>query len=86
MCKGTGDWLPIYATPSKSSAVIGKTLSAIAVGGRNVSGFSRVLANGGQIGYVPSETIHEYRSDVNPGSTCLVAGVRASGAPVFSYH
>ncbi len=86
VCKGTGDWLPIYATPSKSSAVIGKTLSAIAVGGRNVSGFSRVLANGGQIGYVPSETIHEYRSDVNPGSTCLVAGVRASGAPVFSYH
>ena len=86
VCKGTEDWLPIYATPSKSSAVIGKTLSAIAVGGRNVNGFSRVLANGGQIGYVPSETIHEYRSDVNPGSTCSVAGVRANGAPVFSYH
>ena len=86
VCKGTGDWLPIYAAPSKGSAVVGKTLSAIAVGGRNVNGFSRILTNGGTIGYVPSETIHEYRSDVNPGSTCSVEGVRANGAPVFAYH
>lgn len=86
VCKGTEDWLPIYAAPSKGSAVIGKTLSAIAVGGRNVNGFSRVLANGGQIGYVPSDTIHEYRSELRPGSTCLVEGVRANGAPVFGYR
>jgi hypothetical protein len=86
VCKGTAAWQPIYASPSRSAPEVGKTLPAIAVGGRNVNGFSRVLANGGQIGYVPSETIHEYRSDVKPGSTCSVAGVRANGAPVFSYH
>ena len=86
VCKGTADWQPIYAAPSKGSAVVGKTLDAIAVGGRNVNGFSRVLTSGGQIGYVPSNTIHEYRSDVNPGSTCSVKGVRANGAPVFAYQ
>ena len=86
VCKGTAAWQPIYASPSRGAPEIGKTLPAIAVGGRNVNGFSRVLANGGQIGYVPSEAIHEYRSDVKPGSTCSVEGVRANGAPVFLYH
>jgi len=86
VCKGTEDWLPIYSAPSKTSPVVGKTLSSIAVGGRNVNGFSRILTNGGHIGYVPSETIHEYRSEFNPGSTCSVEGVRANGAPVFAYH
>ena len=86
ICKGTEAWQSIYAAPSRSAPVIGKTLPAIAVGGRNVSGFSRILSNGGQIGYVPSETIHEYRSDVAPGTTCSVEGVRANGAPVFAYH
>ncbi len=86
LCKGTEAWQPIYSAPSRSAAVIGKTLPAIAVGGRNVSGFSRILSNGGHIGYVPSETIHEYRSDVAPGTTCSVEGVRANGAPVFAYH
>jgi len=86
LCKGTEAWQPIYSAPSRSAAVIGKTLPAIAVGGRNVSGFSRILSNGGHIGYVPSETIHEYRSDVAPGTTCSIEGVRANGAPVFAYH
>jgi len=86
VCKGTKAWQPIYASPSNTSPEVGTSLPSIAVGGRNVNGFSRVLTNGGQIGYVPSEAIHEYRSDVKPGSTCSVEGVRANGAPVFAYH
>ena len=86
ICKGTEAWQPIYASPSRSAPEIGKTLPAIAVGGRNINGFSRVLTNGGQIGYVPSDTVHEYRSDVAPRSICSVEGVRANGAPVFAYR
>jgi len=46
VCKGTKAWQPIYASPSNTSPEVGTSLPSIAVGGRNVNGFSRVLVTG----------------------------------------
>ncbi len=86
VCMSAEQWQPVYSGPSKSSPVIGETLSQEAVGGRYVNGFARVLFGSGKIGYVPAGQLRPFSSKLRPGSTCTVEGVRPNGAPVFAYQ
>ena len=61
-------------------------MDAVAVGGRPQNGFARILFPNGQIGWIPAASIHDYVSTVKPGGGCQVEGIRANGAPVFTYH
>ena len=86
VCMSAEQWQPIYASPSKSAAVIGKTLSQAAVGGKQINGFDPVLVRAGRVGYVPAGILSTYSSKLRPGSTCTVEGVSANGALVFGYQ
>lgn len=86
ICKGTTEWQPVYSAPSLNAPTMGKTMDAAAVGGRPQNGFARILFPNGQIGWIPASSIHDYVSTVKPGGGCQVEGVRANGAPVFTYH
>jgi len=84
VCMSTDAWKPVYGAPSKTAAVIGKTLPQIAVSGKNVDGFTPVVFGAGQTGYVPADEIRPFSSSVNPDATCSIAGLRPNGAVVFS--
>ena len=86
VCMSAKQWQPIYASPSGSAAVIGKTLSQAAVGGKSVNGFDPVLVRAGRIGYVRASDVSPYSSQFRPGSTCTVEGVRPNGTLVFGYN
>jgi len=86
ICKGTTAWQPVYSAPNTSAPAMGKTLDMVAVGGRPQNGFARILFLNGQIGWIPANTVREYVSDVKPGGGCQVEGVRANGAPVFTFN
>ena len=85
VCMSAKQWQLIYASPSTSSAVIGKTLSQAAVGGREINGFDPVLVRAGRIGYVEASHLSPYRSTHRPSSTCTVKGVQPNGLVVFGY-
>lgn len=85
VCMSARQWQPIYASPDRSSAVIGKTLSQVAVGGKAVGDFDPVLVRAGRIGYVEAAIVTPYNSGLRPGSTCTVQGVRPGGMVVFGY-
>lgn len=84
VCMGTDPWQPVYAKPSASSALIGKTLLEVAVSGRNVNGFAPIVFGAGKSGYIPEASLHPYTSSTNPGVTCQVTGVQPNGAVVFT--
>jgi hypothetical protein len=85
-CMGIKPWQPVYAAPDAKSPQIGKTQTQIAVSGKQVQGFDEVLFYNGRHGFVPAVQIHPFKSDVRPGGTCSIAGVRPNGAPVFEYQ
>jgi len=86
LCKGTTDGQPVYTAPSTSAAKMGETMDVVAVGGRPQNGFARILFPNGRVGWIPADTVHDYVSRFRSGTGCQVAGVRANGAPVFSYN
>ena len=86
ICKGTTASQPVYSAPSLSASTIGTTLPMVAIGGRPQNGFARILFPNGKIGWIPASTVHEYVSEFSPGTGCQVEGVRANGAPVFTYN
>jgi hypothetical protein len=86
VCMGAQQWQPIYASPNKSSAVIGQTLSQVAVGGKELNSFDPVLVRAGRVGYVQASIVSPYASKLRPGSTCTVDGVQPNGALIFGYH
>jgi len=84
-CMSIKQWQPIYANPSASSAVIGKTLPQVAVTGAAVNGFLPVLMGRGAKGYVPASEVTPFHSTIKPGLTCNVE-LRADGSPVYDLH
>ena len=86
VCMSTTPWQPILASPYPGATVIGRTLPQIAASIGWVNGYGEVLSYNGKIGFVPASQIKPYHSDLKPGSTCTVAGLRIDGSPVFSLH
>ena len=85
VCMSIKQWQPIYAKPSASSAIIGKTLPQVAVTGAAVNGFLPVLMGRGAKGYVPASEVTPFHSTIKPGLTCNVE-LRADGSPVYDLH
>jgi len=83
ICKSTKPWQPVYSEPRLGAPTLGKTQSQVAVGGRSQNGFARILFPNGKIGWIPADQVRDFVSDVKPGLTCQVEGVRANGGPVF---
>jgi hypothetical protein len=83
ICKSTKPWQPVYSEPRLGAPTLGETQSHVAVGGRSQNGFARILFPNGKIGWIPANQVHDFVSDVKPGATCQVDGVRANGGPVF---
>ena len=83
ICKGIAPWQPVYSQADIASPQIGKTMTMIAVGGRDQNGFARTLFPNGQIGWVPASQIHDYVNRFNPQATCQINAVRANGGPIF---
>ena len=61
-----------------------RTQPQIAASNGWVNGYAEVLFYNGKIGFVPSSQIKPYHSDLRPGSTCTVAGLRLDGSPAFA--
>jgi hypothetical protein len=85
VCMSIKQWEPIYAGPSASSQVVGKTLPQVAVTGAAVAGFVPVLIGRGAKGYVPASEVTPFHSTIKPGLSCNVE-VRADGSPVYDLH
>jgi hypothetical protein len=85
VCMSIDEWQPIYAAPSRTSSVIGRTLQEVAVKGASERGFVPILFGPGRTGYVSASEIRPFRSTIKPGLTCNVE-VRPDGAPVFVHH
>jgi len=83
ICKSTKPWQPVYSEPRFGAPTLGETQSHVAVGGRSQNGFARILFPNGKIGWIPANQVRDFVSDVKPGLTCQVEGVRANGGPVF---
>ncbi len=83
ICKSTNPWQPVYSEPRLGAPTLGETQSQVAVGGRSQNGFARILFPNGKIGWIPANQVRDFVSDVRPGLTCQVEGVRANGGPVF---
>jgi hypothetical protein len=86
LCKGTTSGQPVYSAPAASAPPMAQTMEVVAVGGRTQNGFARIVLQSGRIGWIPADTVHDYVSRFRPGTGCQVEGVRANGAPVFSYN
>lgn len=82
-CMSTTPWQPVFAQPNGEATTLGKTQPQIAATGRTINGYAEVTYYNGQTGYVPSALVHPFQSQVKPGGTCSIAGVRQNGAPVF---
>lgn len=85
VCMSIKQWSPIYAEPSASSQVVGKTLAQVAVTGATVNGFVPILMGRGGKGYVPAGEVTPFRSTIKAGLTCNVE-LRADGSPVYDIH
>lgn len=85
VCMSIKQWSPVYAEPSASSQVVGKTLAQVAVTGAMVNGFVPVLMGRGGKGYVPAGEVTPFRSTIKAGLTCNVE-LRADGSPVYDIH
>lgn len=85
VCMSIKQWQPIYARPSATSSVVGKTLAQIAVKGAAVNGFVPVMLGRGGTGYVPASAVSPFHSPFKAGLTCSVQ-VRADGSPVYDIH
>ena len=83
LCKGIAPWQPVYSQPDAASPQIGKTMTMIAVGGRDQNGFARSLFPNGRIGWVPASQVHDYVNQFNPQATCQINAVRANGGAIF---
>ena len=83
ICKSTKPWQPVYSEPNLAAPKLGETQSHVAVGGRSQNGFARILFPNGKIGWIPANQVRDFVSDVKPGASCQVEGVRANGGPVF---
>ena len=86
VCMSADPWKPVYAQPNTSAPVIGKTLPQVAVSGRSVNGFVPVLFGPGKTGYVPEAEVRPFQSDIKPGLSCTISGVRPNGSAVFNIH
>ena len=86
VCMSTTPWQPVLSSPYPGATVIGRTQPQIAASIGWVNGYAEVLFYNGKIGFVPSSQIKPYHSDLRPGSTCTVAGLRLDGSPAFAYH
>lgn len=82
VCMSIKDWQPIFAGPSATSSVIGRTPQEVAVKGADEHGFVPILFGPGRTGYVPASEVRPYQSTVKPGLRCNVM-VRPDGSPVF---
>ena len=86
VCMSTTPWQPVLSSPYPGATVIGRTQPQIAASNGWVNGYGEVLSYNGKIGFLPSSQIKPYHSELKPGSTCTVAGLRIDGSPVFSLH
>ena len=86
VCMSTTPWQPVLSSPYPGATVIGRTQPQIAASNGWVNGYAEVLFYNGKIGFVPSAQIKPYHSDLRPGSTCTVAGLRLDGSPAFAYQ
>lgn len=86
VCMSADPWQPVYAQPDTSAPVIGKTLPQVAVSGRSVNGFVPMLFGPGKTGYVPEAEVRPFQSDIRPGLSCTISGVRPNGSAVFDIH
>ena len=86
VCMSADPWKPVYAQPNTSAPVIGKTLPQVAVSGRSINGFVPVLFGPGKTGYVPEAEVRPFQSDIKPGLSCTISGVRPNGSAVFNIH
>jgi hypothetical protein len=84
VCMSADPWKSVYAGPSSSAPVIGKTLPQVAVSGRTVDGFVPILFGPGKTGYVPQPEVRPFHSTVKAGLSCTISGVRPNGSAVFA--
>jgi hypothetical protein len=84
VCMSADPWKSVYAQPSTSAAVIGKTMDYVAVSGQTVKGFVPILFGPGKTGYVPQHEVRPFHSTVKAGLSCTISGVRPNGSAVFA--
>ena len=82
-CMGTAQYQPIYARPSATSHVIGRSDGRIAAGADDHR-FTSVLFHEGVVGYVPTSAVEEFHNQFQPSLGCRFAGLRTDGTVVFA--
>ncbi len=79
VCKSAPAGTPIYASPSTSARVVGRSIGWVAEGTAGRHGFDRVLVRRGLTGYIEASKVTAFHDKLAPAATCQIKGTEPNG-------